>query len=190
MSYLYTEKEFIIFELIFSCMHGFRLQREVRKKELEDALSKLNLVLRYDSRLCSCFINGLTSAEWTSSKVAVECAMMHWLYNFTDYEERCRVAATEESKKMCFHGARHFADYMKKRVYPIIKERIIEENKGGPDPWPWMENNVATAPPITVPHMTAPPMTAPPMTAPPIILNSAPATAPKPAPPPATTLST
>ena len=77
-------------------MHGFRLQREVRKKELENALSELNLVLRYDSRLCSCFINGLTSEEWTPSKVARECATMHWLHNFTDYEERCRVAATEE----------------------------------------------------------------------------------------------
>lgn len=119
-------------------MHDFRLQRADRKKELEEELNKFNLLLRYDSRLCSCFINGQTSPEWTADKVAGECATMHWLHNFTDYEERCRAAATEESKHAWFHGGRHFADHMKRRVYPAIKESIIKENEGGPETWPWM----------------------------------------------------
>ena len=110
-------------------MQDFRLQRDARKKELEEELSKLNLSLRYDSRLCSCYINGITLPEWTASKVAKECAMMHWLHNFTDYEERCSVAASEESKKKWFHTGRHFADHMKKRVYPAIKEAILKENE-------------------------------------------------------------
>ena len=107
-------------------MQDFRLQRDARKNELEEELSKISLVLRYDSRLCSCFINAQTSPEWTAAKVAKECATMHWLHNFTDYEERCALAATEESKKMWFHNGRHFSDHMKRRVYPAIKEFILK----------------------------------------------------------------
>lgn len=125
-------------------MQDFRLQRDARKKELEEELSKINLSLRYDSRLCSCFINGITSPEWTASKVAKECAMMHWLHNFTDYEERCSAAASEESKKKWFHSGRHFADHMKKRVYPSIKESILKENNGEPTTWPWSTPKIST----------------------------------------------
>lgn len=119
-------------------MHDFRLQRENRKKNLEEELSKLQLSLRYDSRLCSCYVNNQTSPEWTAPKVTKECATMHWLHNYTDYEEKCQLAATEESKKIWFHSGRHFADHMKRRVYPVIKESVLEENNGGPDTWPWM----------------------------------------------------
>lgn len=119
-------------------MQDFRLQRDARKKELEEELSKLQLSLRFDSRLCSCYINNQTSPEWTASKVAKECASMHWLHNFTDYQARCQVASTEESRKACFHNGRHFADHMKRRVYPAIKESILRENDGGPKTWPWI----------------------------------------------------
>lgn len=119
-------------------MQDFRPQRDARKKELEDELSKLQLTLRYDSRLCSCYINNQTSPEWTASKVAKECASMHWLHNFTDYQERCHVASTEESRKTYFHNGRHFADHMKRRVYPAIKDSILRENNGGPEICPWI----------------------------------------------------
>ncbi|CAM9098736.1 unnamed protein product, partial [Sphacelaria rigidula] len=110
--------------------------RNGRKNQLEEELSKLSLVLRYDSRLCSCFINAQTSPEWTAATVARECATMHWLHNFTDYEERCRMAATEESKKTYFRSGRHFADHMQRRVYPVIKESIMRDSNGGPNSWP------------------------------------------------------
>ncbi|CAM9106358.1 unnamed protein product [Ectocarpus sp. 12 AP-2014] len=119
-------------------MPNFRLQRENRRKELEKELSKLNLMLRYDSRLCSCYINGTTAPEWTAPAVAKECATMHWLHNFTDYQARCAVAATVEATNMFFHSGRHFADHMKRRVYPAIKESILAENDGGPETWPWV----------------------------------------------------
>ena len=115
----------------------FRLQREARKKELEAELAKLDLVLRHDSKLCFCYVNGQTTPEWTAPKVARECAIMHWLHTFTNYTERCRVAATEESAKNWFYSGKHFADHMKRRVYPTIKESILKENGGAPNPWPW-----------------------------------------------------
>lgn len=120
-------------------MSDFRRTRDERKDELEHELGKLDLSLRYDSRLCSCYISGQTSADWTAALVANECALMHWLYNYTDYEERCRVAALEESKVGWFHSGRHFSDYMKRRVYPTIKERIIKDSEGELDAWPWMK---------------------------------------------------
>lgn len=118
-------------------VQDFRIERNARKKELEEELSKLNLIPRYDSRLCSCYTNGTTSPEWTAQKVAKECATMHWLHNFTDYEARCGVAAAAELKKMWFHSGRHFADHMKRNVYPAIKESIMAEHDGGPKTWPW-----------------------------------------------------
>lgn len=120
-------------------MSDFRRTRDERKKTLEDELSKLNLSLRYDSRLCSCYISGQTSEDWTAAKVANECALMHWLYNFTDYEERCQAAAMEEFRVGWFHSGRHFADYLKRRVYPTIKESIIKDSEGELDTWPWMK---------------------------------------------------
>lgn len=122
-------------------MQDFRQQKYARKNELEEELSKINLSLRYDSRLCSCYINGTTGPEWTAPKVAKECAMMHWLHNFTDYEERCATAAAEVSSRLLFHGGRHFADHMKRGVYPVIKETILKENDGGPASWPWIVTN-------------------------------------------------
>jgi len=126
-------------------MEDLRRQRDARKRSLEEQLSNLNLVLRHDSRLCSCYINGTTSPEWTASKVAKECATMHWLHNFTDYEERCAVAATQLSRKMWFHSGQNFADYMKRRVYPAIKESILNENAGGPEEWPWTKTATTTS---------------------------------------------
>lgn len=125
-------------------MQDFQQQRDARKKELEEELSKLRLMLRYDSRLCSCYINGTTSPEWTAPKVAKECATMHWLHNFTDYEERCAVGAAQVSRKMWFHSGRHFADYMKRHVYPAIKESILNENEGGPEGWPWVQTTTVS----------------------------------------------
>ena len=122
-------------------MQDFRLQKDARKNELEQELSKISLALRYDSRLCSCYINGITTPDWTAPKVAKECATMHWLHNFTDYEGRCAAAASEESNKLWFHGGRHFADHMKRRVYPVIKDTILKENDGGPTSWPWIKTN-------------------------------------------------
>lgn len=126
-------------------MQDFRQQRDARKKDLEEQLSKLDLMLRYDSRLCSCYINGTTSPEWTAAKVAKECATMHWLHNFTDYEKRCAMAASEVSTKMWFHSGRHFADHMKRCMYPAIKESILNENEGGPEEWPWVKTTTASA---------------------------------------------
>ncbi|CAM9205128.1 unnamed protein product [Pylaiella littoralis] len=108
-----------------------------RKKLLEDELSKLGLKIRHDSRLCYSYINHQTSAEWTAGKVARECAVMHWLYNYTTYEDQCRLAAAEVYGSTRFTDGREFAEHMKRHVYPAIKESVMTRGDGCPTRWPW-----------------------------------------------------
>lgn len=113
--------------------------RKTRQKLLEDELSKLGLSVRHDSRLCHCYINHKTSPEWTATKVAHECAVMHWLYNHTDYENQCRLAAASEYKNSVFQNGRVFADHLRSNIYPAIKESYLRQTDGGcPTPWPWI----------------------------------------------------
>lgn len=111
---------------------------ESRKIELENALTKVGLNIRYDSKLCYCFINGQTGPEWTVESVVHECCVMHWLHNHTKYQERCDFASHCESRIRFFNDKRHFLSYMRKNIFPQIKDCIIKENGGFPSPWPWM----------------------------------------------------
>jgi len=111
---------------------------ESRKTELEESLKKVGLSLRYDSKLCYCFINGQTGPEWTVESVVHECCVMHWLYNHTRYQERCDFASHRESQIHYFHDKRHFLSYMRKSIFPQIKDSIIKESGGFPSPWPWL----------------------------------------------------
>lgn len=111
---------------------------ESRKIDLEHALKKLGLSLRYDSKLCYCFINGQTGPEWTVESVVHECCVMHWLYNHTNYQERCDFASQCESQIRFFNDKRHFLSYMRRSIFPQIKDCIIKENEGFPSPWPWL----------------------------------------------------
>jgi len=116
--------------------------QESRKQELELELGQIDLTLRYDSKLCYCFVNGETGPEWTAKKVAYECGLMHWFHTCTDYEGRCQFASINESRMYYFHNKKHFTDYMRKYIYPIVKETIIKEHGGIPSTWPWLNNEV------------------------------------------------
>lgn len=113
---------------------------ETRKIDLERGLENVGLKLRYDSKLCYCFINNQTGPEWTVESVVHECAVMHWLHNYTNYQERCNFASTQESHIHYFHDKRHFLGHMRKSIFPQIKDSIIKENGGFPSPWPWVHN--------------------------------------------------
>ena len=108
------------------------------KNQLEDALSKVGLSLRMDSKLCYCYVNGQTGPEWNIHRVVHECCVMHWLYNFTNYQERCSFASAHESRIHYFNSQMEFSKYMRRYVHPMIKETIIAENGGLPTAWPWI----------------------------------------------------
>ena len=113
-------------------------QVESRKAELENALEKVGLSLRFDSKLCYCFINGQTGSEWTVESVVQECCLMHWLYNHTNYPKRCEHACNMESQLRYFNNRRQFLSFMRKNIFPQIKDSIIKENNGLPSQWPWL----------------------------------------------------
>lgn len=56
-----------------------------RKQLLVDALAELKLELRNDSVLCADFIAG--KSNMSCSQISEEMAGMHWLYNYTTYED-------------------------------------------------------------------------------------------------------
>ncbi len=111
-----------------------------RKNQLEKALQASGLGIRMDSKLCYCFVNGQTGPEWDVDRVVKECSVMHWLYNFTDYQARCHFASENESRIHCFHSQRQFLSYMRKYIFPGIKESIIAGNGGLPATWPWINS--------------------------------------------------
>ena len=115
-----------------------------RRIELEKALAEKGLTLRMDSKLCYCYVNGQTGPEWDVPRVVHECAIMYWLYNFTNYKERCDFAAFYESRLYFFPSKRDLMSYMRRCVHPLIKETIIRENGGVPSTWPWLEEKVTS----------------------------------------------
>lgn len=109
-----------------------------RKNQLEEALAKSGLTLRMDSKLCYCYVNGQTGPEWDIHRVVHECSVMHWLYNFTNYQDRCSFASSNESRIHYFNSQTEFLRYMRRYIHPMIKETIIAENGGLPVTWPWL----------------------------------------------------
>lgn len=119
-----------------------------RKAQLEEGLANAGLTLRMDSKLCYCYVNGQTGPEWDVNRVVHECSVMHWLYNFTSYQERCNFASSNESRINYFNNQVEFLRYMRKYIYPMIKEAIITENGGLPTTWPWLVQKTDDAVPV------------------------------------------
>ena len=117
-----------------------------RKNQLEEGLDKAGLKLRMDSKLCYCYVNGQTGPEWDIHRVVHECSVMHWLYNFTNYQERCSFASENESRIHYFNSQAEFLRYMRRYIHPMIKEAVIAENGGLPATWPWLAQK-PTGPP-------------------------------------------
>ena len=107
-----------------------------RKELLVQELSKIHLELRHDSRLCSSFIYNQLGEEWDVQRVVQECATMHWLFSFTDYQYRCGEAYSYFST--IFNSGRQVHDFMKINVQPYIKAQTIQFYGGIPKHWPWV----------------------------------------------------
>lgn len=117
-----------------------------RKNDLEKALGDRGLTLRKDSKLCYCYVNGQVGPEWDLNRVVHECSVMHWLYNFTNYQKMCDQAARIESHRNYFHTQRDLMSYMRRYIHPLIKEQIITHNGGIPTVWPWIKDGDITTP--------------------------------------------
>jgi len=108
----------------------------IRKELLVQELSKVELELRHDSRLCSSFIYNQLGEDWNIDRVVQECATMHWLFSFTDYPHRCNEAYVYFST--IFNSGRQVSEFMKMNVQPYIKAHTIQLFGGIPEKWPWI----------------------------------------------------
>lgn len=109
--------------------------RESRKEELVSLLKEYGLELRYDSGLCHAYIEGTLDESWTLDLVVNECALMNWLFTYTDYTERCR-QAYEYFGSSNLQG-RYLHEFIKYNVQPYIKADTIAYF-GIPEKWPWL----------------------------------------------------
>ena len=60
--------------------------RTCRTIHLTNALAKIGLTIRGDSRLCENWINKEIETKWTLDSVVDMCAEMRWLYDHTPYK--------------------------------------------------------------------------------------------------------
>ncbi|AAR26894.1 FirrV-1-B19 [Feldmannia irregularis virus a] len=108
----------------------------IRRQVLVNSLSKAGLFLRPDSRLCSSYVEGTLDENWDVDRVVHECALMHWLYNYTNYASKLTEAYSFFS--MFFTEGKAVKEFIKDKVQPVIKFGIIEAHGGIPMTWPWM----------------------------------------------------
>ena len=106
-----------------------------RREELISSLKEIGLVLRHDSGLCHAYIAGTLDESWTLELVVEECALMHWLFMYTDYAERCRQAY--EYFGSCNLQGRVLHEFIKYNIQPYIKADTIAFF-GMPEKWPWL----------------------------------------------------
>lgn len=109
-----------------------------RRDLLVGELSMKKLPLRHDSRLCSGFIYNQLGDDWNVHRVVNECAMMHWLFSYTNYQYKCREAYSYFST--VFTSGRSLHEFVKQYVQPHIKAQIILAHGGVPSTWPWLWN--------------------------------------------------
>ena len=103
---------------------------------LQTKLNDVCLSIRPDSRLCNSYIKGPIGDEWCVDRVVRECCMMHWLYRYTNYQQRVYDAYRYFS--YVFTDSRTVNDFVKNSVQPHIKAEIILSFGGIPHTWPWV----------------------------------------------------
>lgn len=111
-------------------------EQNIRRSELIESLSLQGLQLRYDSRLCYCYIRGELGEDWDLERVVRECGTMHWLFNYTNYPIRCRQAFDYFAEFSNCNNRTY--EYVKQNVHPHIKAETIMGLGGLPDRWPWL----------------------------------------------------
>lgn len=104
---------------------------------LAEELSKVKLTIRPDSRLCSGFVNDSLGEDWPVDRVVAQCALMHWLYNYTRYPLIIRDATRHYSN--FFTGSKDLHLFVRDSVQPHVKYDIYRAHGGIPSQWPWLD---------------------------------------------------
>jgi hypothetical protein len=109
-----------------------------RKQELIQAMNKVGLKVRHDSRLCQKYINYKLDNTWTLDKVVNMCCEMEWLFNYTNYKQLL-------DEKL--YDSKHQHQHQPKEEWRVYFENCdkevrneVFENYGKPNKWPWIKD--------------------------------------------------
>lgn len=110
-----------------------------RRLALQEALSAQKIDMRPDSALCKSFIEGTLDRSYTLDTVVYLCGLHRYLYDYTNYSERCamilpRIASVLTSSLGGYEAA---WAYCVRNEAPLIKAEVLQE-VGVPEVWPWM----------------------------------------------------
>lgn len=114
-------------------------EMHARWVKLDGALRLEGVPYRNDSRLSHAYVKGsLDLSRWTAEAVARECALMFWLYNYTDYPARVSNSLRTMDAYFERSGDWELAWRQLNQVaHAKIKEECITAFGGIPDAWPW-----------------------------------------------------
>lgn len=116
---------------------------ETRRDELTEALNRVNLQIRPDSKLCRSYIAGELSREWSLRRVVDESALMHWLYNCTRYP--VYLAQARAHWGVYFFAPADFGAFFRCEIIPSVKLHTIRLHGGAPKVWPWLKQQKVTS---------------------------------------------
>ena len=110
-----------------------------RRASLEKALAEQGLVIRKDSALCSCYIDGTLDSSYTPEAIAHLCGLHKYLYEYTDYSARCACILPAIANGLSSSLGSYEAawKYVVQSEAPLIKMRVLQEF-GVPLVWPWL----------------------------------------------------
>jgi len=102
-------------------------KKEIRKQQLIDALHNIGLELRSDSELCEQYLDGKIQ-NMSLAQLVREMAVMKYLYEYTDYENRLEEKVDELSD-----SAGYYYSGIWRQASDIVKIRYAI-----PHHWPWL----------------------------------------------------
>jgi hypothetical protein len=110
------------------------------RQTLLQALHELGLELRNDSALCSSFLSGTLSSEYTAHEVAKTCALHRFLYEYTPYPLYCTTTVPHLVHSLTLPLGSHAAavQYVQYYEVPLLKSLAITASGGIPVLWPWL----------------------------------------------------
>lgn len=120
-----------------------RMASNARKAKLTEALNRVNLQIRPDSKLCRSYVAGELPHEWSLQRVVDESALMHWLYNCTRYP--VFLADARAHWKLCFACGADFDLFFRFEIIPSVKSHTVRLHGGVPAVWPWLTANEVTS---------------------------------------------
>jgi hypothetical protein len=110
---------------------GKKKNRDARRKELTEAMTKCGLKIRGDSQLCSGYIDG-TIKDWSVDAVVHRMCQVKYLFDYCDID-----SCFEEAKRR-----RYQWELYDEPLFDIAEDIALERHGGYPKVFPWLKEKM------------------------------------------------